>query len=75
MNEHFTYSHYSRPNTNACWEPSGLANILSASSRHQSGVNVLFADGSLRFVSDNVDVKVWRAVGTRAGSESVISEF
>jgi prepilin-type N-terminal cleavage/methylation domain-containing protein/prepilin-type processing-associated H-X9-DG protein len=41
----------------------------AARSRHEGGVNVLFADGSLRFVRDSVAVTTWQAAGTRAGGE------
>ena len=43
----------------------------TARSWHTGGVNVAMADGAARFVSENVDLKVWRAVGTRAGNETV----
>lgn len=39
-------------------------------SLHTGGVNVVMADGSGHFMSDAVDLKVWRAMGTRAGGES-----
>ena len=35
------------------------------------GRNVLMGDGSVRFVSDQLDEKVWRAMITRAGGEVV----
>ncbi|MDO4585089.1 MAG: DUF1559 domain-containing protein [Planctomycetia bacterium] len=38
-------------------------------SGHTGGVNVLLADGSVRFVSDSTDVEVWQAAATIAGSE------
>lgn len=44
---------------------------IPARSYHSGGVNVLFMDGSVRFVSDSVDVFVWRAAGTIAGNETV----
>jgi len=34
-------------------------------------VNLLFADGATRFISDPVDGTVWRAISTRKGKESV----
>jgi prepilin-type N-terminal cleavage/methylation domain-containing protein/prepilin-type processing-associated H-X9-DG protein len=40
-----------------------------ARSRHRGGVNVALADGSVRFVSDRVSRRAWRALGTRAGGE------
>jgi prepilin-type N-terminal cleavage/methylation domain-containing protein/prepilin-type processing-associated H-X9-DG protein len=44
---------------------------LSARSYHRGGVNVALADGSIRFISDNVDFATWQALGTRAGSETL----
>jgi prepilin-type N-terminal cleavage/methylation domain-containing protein/prepilin-type processing-associated H-X9-DG protein len=44
---------------------------IAARSRHSGGVNVMKMDGSVRFVSDSVDVSLWRAVATRNGSEAV----
>jgi hypothetical protein len=34
-------------------------------------VRVLLLDGSARSVSENLDIRVWRALGTRAGGETV----
>jgi len=39
------------------------------SSRHHGGVHLLFADGSVRFISDRIDVEVYRALATVAGGE------
>jgi prepilin-type N-terminal cleavage/methylation domain-containing protein/prepilin-type processing-associated H-X9-DG protein len=47
---------------------------LAARSYHNGGVNCVLADGSIRFVSNNVDANVWRAVGTKANGETV-SDF
>jgi prepilin-type processing-associated H-X9-DG protein len=44
-------------------------------SRHAGGVNFLFADGSVRFISSNVDINAWVAAGTRAGAEVAGGEF
>jgi prepilin-type processing-associated H-X9-DG protein len=41
----------------------------AARSLHSGGVNVLFGDGSVRFISDQVDPVIWRAASTRAGGE------
>jgi prepilin-type processing-associated H-X9-DG protein len=42
-----------------------------AQSRHSGGVLVAFVDGHLRFVSNNIDGRVWYALGTRNGNEAV----
>jgi prepilin-type N-terminal cleavage/methylation domain-containing protein/prepilin-type processing-associated H-X9-DG protein len=47
--------------------------VYGASSNHPGGVNVLFADGSLRFVRDGVDRFIWWALGTKSGAEVVSS--
>lgn len=46
----------------------------AARSRHAGGVNVLFADGSVHFIANNVHLDTWHALGTRAGSE-VLGEY
>jgi hypothetical protein len=40
-------------------------------SNHPGGVNAANADGSVIFVSDNIDVVVWRAMSTMNGGETV----
>jgi prepilin-type N-terminal cleavage/methylation domain-containing protein/prepilin-type processing-associated H-X9-DG protein len=40
-----------------------------ARSQHSGGVNVALADGSIRFVSNNIDLATWRGLSTRAGGE------
>jgi prepilin-type processing-associated H-X9-DG protein len=44
---------------------------IAARSYHSGGVNICLADGSVRFVSNNIDFAVWQAIGTRSGSETV----
>jgi prepilin-type N-terminal cleavage/methylation domain-containing protein/prepilin-type processing-associated H-X9-DG protein len=43
----------------------------AARSRHPNGVNVGFGDGSVRFVTNNIPLAVWQAVGTMNGGESL----
>jgi prepilin-type processing-associated H-X9-DG protein len=43
----------------------------SASSRHSGGANLLYADGHVRFTTENVNIDTWRAIGTRNGGEVV----
>jgi hypothetical protein len=34
-------------------------------------VNLIYADGSLQFIADAIDMEVWRAMSTIAGIEVV----
>jgi prepilin-type N-terminal cleavage/methylation domain-containing protein/prepilin-type processing-associated H-X9-DG protein len=47
---------------------------LAARSYHPGGVNVGFADGSVRFAKNSVNITTWNALGTRAGGEVVSSD-
>lgn len=49
-----------------------VANFKTASgfkSRHPGGANMLLGDGSVRFVSDEIDYFTWNEMGTTAGGE------
>lgn len=48
--------------------------VVTASSRHPGGVNVLTGDGSVRFVKETIAAKVWRALSTISGRETVSSD-
>ena len=43
----------------------------AARSRHPGGVNVIMADGSLHFVTNDIALATWRAMGTMNGSEVI----
>ena len=43
-------------------------------SRHEGGLFVGFADGSVRFISENIDGATWMALGTIAGHEILDDE-
>jgi prepilin-type N-terminal cleavage/methylation domain-containing protein/prepilin-type processing-associated H-X9-DG protein len=47
---------------------------ITASSRHAGGVNVLFGDGTVRFVKDSVTPQTWWALGTCAGGEPISAD-
>lgn len=66
------YFHVNVPNGRSCMYPPGRI-MTTANSNHPGGVNLGMCDGSVRFVSDNIALANWRAMGTRAGGE-VISE-
>jgi prepilin-type N-terminal cleavage/methylation domain-containing protein/prepilin-type processing-associated H-X9-DG protein len=49
----------------------GEAAIVCARSKHPGVVNVCFGDGHCSTISDNIDIKTWRALGTRNGGEAL----
>lgn len=70
------YTHTVPPNYRRrdCMRAVGLdKGHVAARSYHTGGVNVLYGDGSVRFAADNIDMTLWRAMGTRKGGE-VVSE-
>jgi prepilin-type N-terminal cleavage/methylation domain-containing protein/prepilin-type processing-associated H-X9-DG protein len=46
----------------------------NAQSNHPGGVNVLFGDGSVRFIKDSISPQTWMALGTRANGETISSD-
>lgn len=51
-----------------------LANVMDyarPSSAHAEGVNVAMADGSTRFITNSIDMRVWQAMMTPAGEDVV----
>src|SRR5262249_23609410 len=70
------YHHFMPPNSISCvgaggfgvsdtgW--GGVGGAVSATSNHPGGVNVGFADGSVKFLKDSVGLQTWWALGTRA---------
>jgi prepilin-type processing-associated H-X9-DG protein len=74
------YFHFAPPNkiscdTTASLEPSaglgGLQGVLAPTSNHPGGVNLCFADGSVKFIKDSIALMTWWALGTRAGGEVI----
>jgi prepilin-type processing-associated H-X9-DG protein len=45
-----------------------------SNSYHPGGVNVLTADGSVRFVKDSINPITWMALGTKAGGEVISAD-
>jgi prepilin-type N-terminal cleavage/methylation domain-containing protein/prepilin-type processing-associated H-X9-DG protein len=67
------YNHVQTPNQ-PCWSVMGddwWQLITPASSFHPGGANVLFADGSVHFITNSVTPANWVAMGTRAGNDEV----
>jgi len=50
------------------------AEIANITSQHPGGANILFGDGSVKFMKSTVDIKTWWALGTRGGGEVVSSD-
>jgi prepilin-type processing-associated H-X9-DG protein len=45
--------------------------FLSARSGHTNGVNVALADGSVRFITNSINLQTWNSLGTRNGGEVI----
>ena len=54
-----------------CVGPHSLSSpmTMAARSRHPGGVQVAFCDGSVSFYTDNVELRLWRGLGTSQGGE------
>jgi prepilin-type N-terminal cleavage/methylation domain-containing protein/prepilin-type processing-associated H-X9-DG protein len=48
--------------------------MLVARSKHQGGVNVVMADGSVKFITNEILVGYWRGAGTIEGKENIVLE-
>jgi prepilin-type processing-associated H-X9-DG protein len=65
---------YNRPDLNLPCGGGSVSEMTAASrSRHRGGVNVLKADGSVHFVSQNVHLSTWQAMASISGGE-IVSE-
>jgi len=78
------YLHNGTPNTISCQSPTddagtwltfvGPTGSAPPTSNHPGGVNMGFADGSVKFVKDTINLQTWWAIGTRSGGEVVSSD-
>jgi len=70
-----TFNHFNPPNSKSLDCLSGnVGGRMAARSRHTGGVMNLYCDGHVQFVSDNIDLGVWRGIATRNRGESVSAE-
>jgi prepilin-type N-terminal cleavage/methylation domain-containing protein/prepilin-type processing-associated H-X9-DG protein len=58
------YFHVGPPNSRSCMYPPGRIGT-SAASQHPGGVMVALCDGSVRFVSESINLQTWRDLGQR----------
>lgn len=63
------YDHGLLPNSSTVDCISTSANWKAARSKHSGGVNLLLADGSVRFIRNSIDLNTWQGLGSRAGGE------
>ncbi|GAC1475744.1 MAG: DUF1559 domain-containing protein [Isosphaeraceae bacterium] len=77
------YNHFMTPNKVTCTasnsgQPAGnwcgYQCADTATSNHSGGINVGFADGSVKFVKDTVNQSTWWALGSRSGGEVIGSD-
>jgi prepilin-type N-terminal cleavage/methylation domain-containing protein/prepilin-type processing-associated H-X9-DG protein len=76
------YFHLGTPNTLACVGSNPIysnlygdgAGSVPPTSNHPGGVNVAFADGSVKFIKDSIGVPVWWALGSRDLGEVISSD-
>lgn len=67
------YNHYYLPNE-PTWDCMNLQQqkaLVAARSLHLGGVTVLLCDGSVRFVSDSIDLSTWQSLATRQSGEAI----
>jgi prepilin-type processing-associated H-X9-DG protein len=50
------------------------SHIVNSTSYHPGGCNVLFCDGSVKFIKSSLNMPVWWALGTINGAEVVSSD-
>lgn len=55
-----------------CTSSNNFPNLFAAArGYHPGGVQICMADGSVRFISDNIDLLTWQALGSRGGGETL----
>lgn len=70
------YNHTLGINENNCLNGSRVQEgAYSAGSEHDGGSHLLFLDGHTKFVRETIGLEVWRAIGSRNGSEVIPAEM
>ena len=71
------YDHILPPNVPGCYNSPSvpdyilLNDAIPPASQHAGHVNLLLCDGSVRPIADHISLRIWRAIGTRNGNETV----
>ncbi len=70
------YNHVLTPNMSSCSisDNTGRESEYAASSRHSGGVNVLFCDGSVKFIKSTVATGPWWSIGSRSNGDIVSAD-
>ncbi len=70
------YSHTLPPNTRYwdCGYDDFTRAHMASRSYHPGGTNVGFADGSVKFIKNSINIVPWNALGTRAGGEVISAD-
>ncbi|WP_165071478.1 DUF1559 domain-containing protein [Paludisphaera rhizosphaerae] len=68
------FQHINPPNGRSCGFFVTNRAVMPPSSFHSGGVNLLLADGSVRFIKNTVSLPTWSALGTIAGGEVISSD-
>ena len=77
------YTHFNTPNKLSCSSTGGGSEdppaggsqaAITATSNHSGGVNIGFADGSVKFMKDSVSIPTYWAVGSRNGGETISAD-
>jgi prepilin-type N-terminal cleavage/methylation domain-containing protein/prepilin-type processing-associated H-X9-DG protein len=77
-----SYNHFMPPNYQSCSASNNFyltsygefMDAIPPSCNHPGGINICFADGSVRWVKSSIQYNVWWALGTRNGQEAVSSD-
>ena len=77
-----SYNHFMPPNTQSCAASNNFyttsygefMDALPPTCNHPGGINMCFADGSVRWIKNSVQYQVWWALGTRNGNEAISSD-
>jgi len=72
----WSYSTLIGPNSDLeeCSSSTGGAALMGARSKHVGGVHVLFADGRIQFVSENIHLGTWQNLGNMSDG-NIVGEY